>query len=201
MSSPLGDTTLVLLVARSLESLANLYAIGVVGAITLNLGSCTINKTLGLKVWERIVMGGTFLILVAVEITIAKTKPDALFFAVCIMGFGLGPRAYGQRRAGLRTVTVSEEVAAHVSPGPLPTLKLNLTPRPVDHGRRPWHYARVEVRDGGNVVEARDVLRSFCERAGGDFAGSVGGDVPSALAGRSEGGANHVRNAGTRRAE
>ena len=123
-----GLPMLVLLFARSLESLANLYAIGVVGAIALNLGSSTFNKTLGLKVWERIVMGGTFLILLAVEVTIAKTKPDALFFAVCILTIGLGLRGYAQRRAGLRTLTMHEDIAARVSPESAPDFKLNLSP-------------------------------------------------------------------------
>ena len=32
--------------------------------------------------------------LLAVEMTIAKTKPDALFFAMCVLGVGLGLRAW-----------------------------------------------------------------------------------------------------------
>ena len=39
---------LIVMFANDLETLAGLYAIGVVGAITLNLGSCTFNKALGL---------------------------------------------------------------------------------------------------------------------------------------------------------
>ncbi|MEO6184462.1 MAG: universal stress protein, partial [Verrucomicrobiota bacterium] len=124
----MGLPMLVLAFARSLESLANLYAIGVVGAIALNLGSSTFNKALGLKVWERIVMGGTFLVLMAVEVTIAKTKPDALFFVVCILGIGLGLRGYAQRRAGLRTLTVRQEVAERVAPETVADFKLNLSP-------------------------------------------------------------------------
>ena len=64
-----------------------MYAIGVVGAIAVNLGSCWYNKKLGLVWWERTDDGGlTFLVLFAVEITIARTKPAALFFAVCVLG-------------------------------------------------------------------------------------------------------------------
>ena len=36
--------------------------------------------------------------------TIAKTKPDALFFAVCVLGIGLAFRAYSHKISGLRTV-------------------------------------------------------------------------------------------------
>ena len=107
---------LVLAIMRQFESLAGLYAIGVVGAIAVNLGACTFNKHLGLRAYERIIMGATFLVLALVEITIAKTKPDALFFAVCVLGVGLGFRAYSHKIAGLKTLTLKREVAAMVTP-------------------------------------------------------------------------------------
>ncbi len=119
---------IVILFSRSLESLMGLYAIGVIGAITVNLGSCSFNKSLKLVWYERGIMTLTFVILFCVELTIAKTKQDALFFACCVLILGFGLRGYAQKRAGLRTLTVSQEVAAHVSPGPNPTLKLNLAP-------------------------------------------------------------------------
>ena len=107
---------LVLAIMRQFESLAGLYAIGVVGAIAVNLGACTFNKHLGLRAYERLIMGATFLVLAVVEITIAKTKPDALFFAVCVLGVGLGFRAYSHKIAGLKTLTLKREVAAMVTP-------------------------------------------------------------------------------------
>ncbi|MBI4662650.1 MAG: amino acid permease [Verrucomicrobia bacterium] len=119
---------LVVAFSNNLESLMGLYAIGVVGAITVNLGSCTFNKTLDLRWAERAVMGVTFLVLLCVELTVAKTKPDALFFACCVLGVGLALRNYAQRRAGLRTLTVSEEVAAHVAPESVPDFQFNLSP-------------------------------------------------------------------------
>ena len=61
-------------------------------------------------------MGATFLVLALVEVTIAKTKPDALFFAVCVLGVGLGFRAYSHKIGGLKTLTVRREVAAMVTP-------------------------------------------------------------------------------------
>ena len=61
-------------------------------------------------------MGVTFLILALVEITIAKTKPDALFFAICVLGIGLGLRAYSHKLSGLKTVTMTREVAEMVAP-------------------------------------------------------------------------------------
>jgi nucleotide-binding universal stress UspA family protein len=58
----------------------------------------------------------TFLILGAVEITLARTKPDALFFILCVLGGGLALRAYTLKLQGLTTLTVKREVAAMVTP-------------------------------------------------------------------------------------
>lgn len=117
---------LVVAFSSELESLMGLYAIGVVGAITVNLGSCSFNKNLKLAWYERGIMTLTFLILFAVELTVAKTKQDALFFACCVLIIGFGLRSYAQKRAGLRTLTVTAEVAARVAPETLPDFKLNL---------------------------------------------------------------------------
>jgi amino acid transporter/nucleotide-binding universal stress UspA family protein len=111
-----GIPILVLALTREFEALAGLYAIGVVGAIAVNLGSCTFNKRLGLRAHERILMGATFLILAAVEFTLAKTKQDALFFAMCVLFVGLAFRAYSHKLSGLRTVTVARKVAEMVTP-------------------------------------------------------------------------------------
>jgi nucleotide-binding universal stress UspA family protein len=117
---------LVLALIRQFEGLAGLYAIGVVGAISVNLGACTFNKRLGLRWYQHLLMGGTFVILALVELTIAKTKPDALFFAVCVLGVGLGFRAYSHKIAGLKTVTVTRKVAEMVTPDLVTTVQTRL---------------------------------------------------------------------------
>jgi len=122
-----GVPIIVVALTNRLQTLAGLYAIGVVGAITVNLGACFFNQALPLRWYERLVMGASFVVLLAVELTIAKTKPDALFFAVCVLGFGLALRSYAQRRAGFRTLTVSEEIAVHVAPDLFPEFSLNFT--------------------------------------------------------------------------
>jgi nucleotide-binding universal stress UspA family protein len=78
---------------NTLHGLAAMYGIGVVGAIVTNLGSTAFNFKLPMVRHERIVMMLTFLVLAAVEITIAVTKPAALAFAVIILGLGLVARA------------------------------------------------------------------------------------------------------------
>lgn len=112
----LGLPTVVLVVTDNFEALAGLYAIGVVGAICVNLGSCVTNFKLPMHWAERGLMGFTFLILLAVEITLAQSKHEALFFVVCVLIFGLGLWAYSQRLSGVRTLTVSREIAELVRP-------------------------------------------------------------------------------------
>lgn len=119
---------IVVAFTRDQLSLMELYAIGVVGAIAVNLGSCLLNKKLKLRWYEYAIMGATFLVLVAVELTVAKTKHNALFFIVCILIVGLSLRSWAQRRAGYRTVTVSHEVAAVVAPESFGDFRLNLSP-------------------------------------------------------------------------
>lgn len=118
-----GLPILVLLMTDNFEALAGLYAIGVVGAICVNLGSCVTNLKLPMHWTERILMAGTFLILVAVEITLAQTKHDALFFVVCVLIVGLSLWAYSQRLSGVRTLTVTREIAELVRPEMVETLR------------------------------------------------------------------------------
>jgi amino acid transporter/nucleotide-binding universal stress UspA family protein len=118
---------LVLAVTKDFEALAGLYAIGVVGAIAVNLGSCTFNKRLGLPWYQRAIMGGTFVVLAAVWLTIAKTKSDALFFAMCVLGAGYALRAYSHKVSGLKTMTVARQVAEMVTPDLAATLEARLS--------------------------------------------------------------------------
>ncbi len=118
-----GLPVIVLMTATSFQSLAGLYAIGVVGAITVNLGSCTFNRAIGFTWYDRVLFGITFTILFFVELTLARTKPDALFFVVCVLGIGLALRAWTQKRAGFTTLTVTHQVAAMVSPNLAATMQ------------------------------------------------------------------------------
>ncbi len=132
-----GLPIVVLLAATNFEALAGLYAIGVVGAITVNLGSCTFNRTIGFTWYDRVLFGFTFTILFLVEITLAHTKPDALFFVVCVLGVGLALRAYTLKRQGITTLVVTRQVAEMVSP----TLVATMRPR-LEEGQRIMVAAR-----------------------------------------------------------
>jgi len=121
-----GIPSLVLLTATSFTALAGLYAIGVVGAIAVNVGSCSYNKHAGFTWYDRVLFGITFLILFLVELTLAHSKPDALFFVTCVLLGGLALRAYTLKRQGLTTLTVTREVADIVSPQTLAALQPRL---------------------------------------------------------------------------
>lgn len=84
--------SLVLAFEHDLVGLAALYAIGVVGAITLNLWSTGTNFDLPLSKKERgfLYFAGTILFLI--ELTIAVQKHSALFFASTVLGTGLALR-------------------------------------------------------------------------------------------------------------
>src|SRR6185369_17083833 len=107
---------LLVVITEDLDSLADMYAIGVVGAITVNLGSSCFNKRLGLNWREFSLMFVTFMILFAIEITIAKTKPPALFFAACVLGIGFALRWYTMKRSGFETVMLTREMADVIKP-------------------------------------------------------------------------------------
>ncbi len=126
-----GLPVLILIVSPGLEALAGLYAIGVVGAIAVNLGSCAFNRKLPMGWATRLLMGATFILLCGVELTLAHTKPDALFFVTCVLLIGLGLRAWSQKHKGVTSVTVSARVAAMVESMDLEQLK----PKPMEGGK------------------------------------------------------------------
>jgi nucleotide-binding universal stress UspA family protein/L-asparagine transporter-like permease len=102
----------VLNIDDKVEGLAALYAIGVVGAIAINLGSCAFARTVALKKFERITMKVTFFVLAAVWITIALSKPYALLFVAIVLVLGLVVRELTLRLR--QTMPVTPELATVV---------------------------------------------------------------------------------------
>jgi len=121
-----GLPVFVLLFAANFTALAGLYAIGVVGAITVNVGSCTFNRTVGFTWYDRVLFAITFVILAFVELTLAHTKLDALQFVLAILIGGLALRAYTLKLQGLTTLTVTREVAKMVTPDLVATMRPRL---------------------------------------------------------------------------
>src|SRR5205823_744764 len=86
-----GVPALVLLFAHDLETLASLYAIGVIGAVAINICLCSVHPRL--RGWHRKVpMLALGLFLAGVEITLAFTKIHALIFVTIVLVVGLGLR-------------------------------------------------------------------------------------------------------------
>src|SRR5213596_786020 len=123
----LGLPTVVLLLVANFTALAGLYAIGVVGAITVNVGSCAFNRTVGFTWYDRVLFGVTFVILAFVELTLAHTKLDALQFVLAVLIGGLALRAYTLKRQGLTTVMLHKQVAEMVTPELPATMRSHLS--------------------------------------------------------------------------
>jgi nucleotide-binding universal stress UspA family protein len=97
----------ILVVAvKDVAGLADLYAVGVVGAIATNLGATSTDKKLDLKRWERILMFCTFLIMAAIEISLFIDKPNARLFAATILVFGLILRGLVTERAQKKALSL-----------------------------------------------------------------------------------------------
>lgn len=79
----------LLLVVHDVAGLADLYAIGFVGAIAVNLGSTSTNLKLPLNYFERAFMFATCLIMSLIELTLFVDKPHARGFVFAVMAVGL----------------------------------------------------------------------------------------------------------------
>lgn len=78
---------------KDMAGLAELYAVGVVGAIAANLGATSTDWKLSIKRWERTLMFGTFAVMAAIELSLLYDKPNARYFAFTILLIGLILRA------------------------------------------------------------------------------------------------------------
>ncbi len=76
----------LLLVMSDVAQLADLYAVGVCGAVTISVMGCVINRKLAIGVWERRGMAVVGLTMLAIEATIIVTKWHATVFAAVVIG-------------------------------------------------------------------------------------------------------------------
>jgi len=96
-----GAPILVLLFAHDIETLASLYAIGVVGAVAINCALCGFHPRLR-KMWRKVLMISLAAALLMIWITLAFTKWHATLFVTVVMASGLGLRMVTQYRARRR---------------------------------------------------------------------------------------------------
>jgi len=80
---------LLVVAVKDMSGLADLYAVGVVGAIATNLGATATDRRLSIKLWERTLMFATFIVMASIEISLLIDKPNARYFAITILVIGL----------------------------------------------------------------------------------------------------------------
>jgi amino acid transporter/nucleotide-binding universal stress UspA family protein len=106
---------LLVLIVSDMAGLADLYAVGVVGAIATNLGATSTDKKIEMTVPERSLMFGTFVIMLAIEISLFVDKPGARIFAVSILAIGLILRGL-VAEAGKKKELAAAQTAAPAPP-------------------------------------------------------------------------------------
>jgi amino acid transporter len=89
----------LVIAVSDMSGLADLYAVGVVGAIATNLGATSTDRRLKLKISERGLMFVTFLIMAAIEISLFIDKPNARIFAFTVLAIGLILRGLARESA------------------------------------------------------------------------------------------------------
>jgi nucleotide-binding universal stress UspA family protein len=111
------------LLVKDMAGLADLYAVGVVGAIATNLGATATDRKLSIKSWERTLMFATFIVMAAIELSLLIDKPNARYFAVTILAVGLILRGLVQERRAkkeAKPTIAPEELAIDVAVPPPP---------------------------------------------------------------------------------
>jgi amino acid transporter/nucleotide-binding universal stress UspA family protein len=83
---------------KDISGLAELYAVGVVGAIATNLGATATDRTRPIKPRERTLMFVTFLLMAAIELSLLIDKPNARYFVITVLLVGLILRGLVQER-------------------------------------------------------------------------------------------------------
>ncbi|GBD36332.1 hypothetical protein HRbin36_01453 [bacterium HR36] len=154
---PLVVATLVPLtlvwIFPDVEKLAHLYAIGVVGAIAINVSSTALTRQKDIRGYERLGLGLLAALMLAIWLTIAATKVEALVFALFVVGAGLATRWLVQHRGEL-TDRLPSPLRKAITPapaeGPPPasTAPPSAAPKP-EYAYEPKGIVMVAAR-GGN---------------------------------------------------
>jgi amino acid transporter len=88
----------LVLFVNDVAGLADLYAVGFVGAIATNLGATSTNYKLEMNFFERHLMLFTFLLMAAIELTLFWDKPEARGFVFSLVTIGLILRSFVQEQ-------------------------------------------------------------------------------------------------------
>jgi amino acid transporter/nucleotide-binding universal stress UspA family protein len=126
----------LVLMVKDIAGLADLYAVGVVGAIATNLGATATDRKLTIKKWERTLMFATFIVMFAIEMSLLIDKPNARYFAVTILAVGLILRGLVQERRMKKEAkppVIPDKLPVDVAPAapsPAPASSIAVPPSP-----------------------------------------------------------------------
>ncbi len=129
---------LLVIAVKDMDALADLYAVGVVGAIATNLGATSTDAKLELVTWERVLMFFTFLVMLSIELSLIVTKPTARVFAAEVLCLGLIMRGlaaeYNRKKAAAAAIAAKLSTPAAPATPPLPSFNTSfndLTEAPI----------------------------------------------------------------------
>ena len=163
--------SLVLLV-KDMAGLADLYAVGVVGAIATNLGATATDRKLSIKSWERTLMFTTFVVMAAIEMSLLIDKPNARYFAVTILAVGLILRGLVMERRMKKEAAPADSAVRDGSSQLRSFNSAKRYDRRVNSVRNPRHraHARFRIarsaRDRQTTVSALRARTAVHDRAG-----------------------------------
>jgi amino acid transporter len=116
----------VLVVSHDLEHLAALYAIGVVGAVAINITLVSTHPRLR-RTWRKVACLLLGIFLMAIWVTLAFTKLHALFFVTIVMVVGLAARwltKWFAARQGERPTLLRQAIMEQLHPEALAQRKV-----------------------------------------------------------------------------
>ncbi|MCY3021383.1 MAG: amino acid permease [Planctomycetota bacterium] len=169
-----APAAVLLVIGAHMEVLAGMYAIGVVGAITINLLACGSNLKLTLAKWERgtlLAVGG---VVGCIGVTVAVDKPAARNFALIVLATGLLAR-YAAQRARMRVPAVAPAAAVAELSGAAALMHERIPPSmprvlaPLRGNPKLFQFAVGYAKDKKAalfVLFVREVALAFKERGG-----------------------------------
>ena len=101
-----GVPILVLFISHNLDALADLYAIGVVGAVAINVTLCALHPRLR-KWYRKVPMFLLAVALLIIWVTVGYKKHEALIFVSIVMTVGLSARQLNKWMAGRKGPKIS----------------------------------------------------------------------------------------------
>jgi amino acid transporter/nucleotide-binding universal stress UspA family protein len=144
---------LLVIIVKDMSGLADLYAVGVVGAIATNLGATSTDRKLSIKSWERTLMFATFIVMAAIEMSLLIDKPNARYFAVTILAVGLILRGLVQeRRMKKEAQALPERVGVELTPAASSAAE-PATPAPAVAGNLATESILCAVRGTGRTLD------------------------------------------------